>query len=169
MYLLRELKLSVAAVKGYQSAINYAFSLTGLDLTANKVIIRKFSSFEKMWPPKEVKPPEWNLTCPPYESLYSFSDKHWIMCFLLAVTSTKRAGEFHGLSFRVRHSRGWKPCTFSFISDFITKTWNLSTHDPRLEKFTVPFLGDVICVDRDELLLCLIRAFRKCFLWMEQY
>ena len=44
------------------AAFNHVFSLSGMDLVANKVISRMFSSFKKTCPPRETKPPEWNLS-----------------------------------------------------------------------------------------------------------
>ena len=72
-------------------------------------------------------------------------------------------------SFRVRHSGGWKSCTFSFVSDFVTKTQNLLVHDPRFEEFTIPSLDGFVGGDRDELELCPIGALRKYLFWTEQY
>ena len=60
--LWRKLKLSLPAVKGYHAALNYIFSLVGLDLAAIRVVNRIFRSFEKMCPPREVKSLEWNLS-----------------------------------------------------------------------------------------------------------
>ena len=65
--------------------------MAGTNLVANKIISRKFSSFEKTCPPREVKPPEWNLSLalwslarPPCELLKLSSDEYltWRMCFL---------------------------------------------------------------------------------------
>ena len=57
---------------------------------------------------------------------------------------------------------------FSFASDFVAKTQNLSIHEPWFEEFTIPCLDDFMDVDRDEMLLCSIRAFRKYLSSMEQ-
>ena len=93
LYLLRALKLSVPAVKGYHATLNHVLSLVGVDLAASRINSRVFCSFEKFSSPHEVRPTEWNislilrnLTCPSYEPL----DKHltWRTWFLSAVAST---------------------------------------------------------------------------------
>ena len=61
LYLLRELKLLVFAVKGYHAAVNHVL-LAEVDLAANQIISRMSRSFEKPCPPREVKPPEWKLS-----------------------------------------------------------------------------------------------------------
>ena len=83
LYLLRELKLPVLAVKGYQSALKHVFSLAGANLAASKIFSRMFSSFKKTCPPRGVKPLEWNLsvvlrnlTHSPYKPLKLSLDKH---------------------------------------------------------------------------------------------
>ena len=99
------------------------------------------------------------------------SDKHltWKTSFLLALASAKSVSELHWLSFRVRHSHGRRSCTFSFLPDFVAKTQNPSVHDPRFDEFTVLSLDNFVDGDRDELLLCPIRALRKYLSWTEQY
>ena len=42
-------------------------------------------------------------------------------------------------------------------------------HDHRFEEFTIPSLDDFVDGDRDELLLCPMRALKKYPSWMEQY
>ena len=53
------------------------------------------------------------------------------MSFLPAFVLTKRVSELHCLSFRVRHSRDWRSCTFTFLLDFVAKTQNPSVPNPR--------------------------------------
>ena len=60
--LRRELKLLVFTVKGYHIALNHVFSLASVYLMANYIISMMFCSFEKAFPPCEVKPLEWNGT-----------------------------------------------------------------------------------------------------------
>ena len=133
-------------MKGYLHALKHVFSLTGIDLAANKVIGRMFRSFEKFCPPQEIWPLKWNLsllplslTHLPSEPLKLASDKHltWKTSFLLALTSAKRVSELHGLSFRVWHSRGWRSFTFSFLLDFVAETQNPSVPDPRSDELNV--------------------------------
>ena len=61
LYLLKELKFLVHAIKGYRAAPSNVFALADTDLDADRVISKKFSSFERSSLPKQIKPPEWNL------------------------------------------------------------------------------------------------------------
>ena len=166
LYLRQELGLSVTSVKGYRVALNNIFSFTGMDLAASSVVSRMFRHFERSCPPRKIRPPDWNLlhvfhclSRPSFEPLKLASDKNltWKTSFLLALASAKKVSELHGLSFRVRHLRGWRSCTFSFLPD------------SRFEEFSVPSLDDFIGDDRDKLLLCPIQALRKYLLRTEQY
>ena len=47
LYLPKELKLTVSAIKGYRSAVNHVYTLGGTDLASNRIISRMFSSIEK--------------------------------------------------------------------------------------------------------------------------
>ena len=62
LYLHQELELSVTAVKGYRAALNHVFSLTGMDLAASSMVSRMFLHFERSCPPREIRPPDWNLS-----------------------------------------------------------------------------------------------------------
>ena len=111
------------------------------------------------------------LSRSPLELLKLASDKHltWKTSFLLALASAKMVSELHGLSFRGRHSRGWRSCMFSFLPDFVAQTQNPSIPDSRFKEFSITSLHDFVEDDQDELLLCLIRALRKCLSWTEQF
>ena len=171
LYLCQEHGLSVTAVKGYRAALNHVFSLTGMDLAVSSVVSKMFRHFERSFP-HEIKPPDWNLLLvlhclsrPPFEPLKLASDKHltWKTSFLLALASAKRVSELHRLSFRVHHSRGWRLCMFSFLPDFVAKTQNPSMPDSHFKEFSIPSLDDFVGDDRDELLLCPIRASGNTF------
>ena len=127
----KKLMFTVPAIKWCRAAHNHVFALTGTDLAANRIICMMFSSFEKDCLPRQIKLPEWNLilvlrslTHLLYELLIHSSDKHfaWKTCVLLAFILAKRASELHGLLYQVRHSIGWKSCTFSFVLEFMAKT-----------------------------------------------
>ncbi|MGL5405356.1 MAG: hypothetical protein ACRDAX_00930, partial [Propionibacteriaceae bacterium] len=81
--------------------------------------------------------------------------------FLLALASAKRVGELHGLSYDVRHSRGWGSVTLDFVPNFVAKTQKPSIPDDRFESFTIPSLMDFTDNDADEMLLCPVRALRR--------
>ena len=57
-FFLCDLKLLIPSGKGYCAALNYVFSLAGVNLADNTVISRMFDSFEKFCPPWEIRPPE---------------------------------------------------------------------------------------------------------------
>ena len=128
-----------------------------------------FRSFEKSCPPREVKPPQWDvarvlasLRRPPYEPLAEASDRNLTLktVFLLALASAKRVGELHALTDKVGHSRGWKSLSFSFMPDFVAKTQNPSVPDHRFDGFTIPSLRDFTGDDPREMVLCPVRALR---------
>ena len=178
LYLRQELGLSVTAVKGYRAALNHIFSLREMEIAASSAVSRMFRHFERSCPPREIKPPDWNLSLvlrclsrPPFEPLKLASDKHltWKTSFLLALVSAKRVSELHGLSFRVHHSLGWRSFTFLFLPDFVAKTQNPSIPDSRFEEFSVPSSDDFVKDDRGELLLCPICALRKYLSRTEQF
>ena len=127
-------------------------------------------SFAKSCPPREIRPPEWDVTLvlrslteAPYEPLRqaSLRDVTLKTVFLLALASAKRIGELHGLSFQVRHSRGWNSLTFSFVPDFVAKNQDPSVFDPKFESFSIPSLRDFSGGEQDEMLLCPVRAVRQ--------
>ena len=65
-----------------------------------------------------------NLTHPPCDPLKFSSDNYlkWKMrFFLLALVLAKRIIELHGLPFHVWYLHGWRPCTFSFLPDFVAE------------------------------------------------
>ena len=142
LYLQVELKLLVAVVKGYRAALNHVFSLAGIDLAARRVISLLFHSFKRSCPPCEIRPPDWmvlrSLTPPAYDPLKLSSNNHpsWKTCFLLALVSAKRVNELYSLSFQVRHSLGWRACTFSFLPNFVGKTQNSSVPDDQFVEFS---------------------------------
>ena len=78
--------------------------------------------------------------------------------------SAKWVRELHGLYYQVFHSKGWKSCTFSFLSYFVAKTQNPFVYNSCFDQFTVPLLADfVVDGDRDEILFCPIRAVKRYF------
>lgn len=128
-----------------------------------------FKSFEKSCPPREVKPPQWDVSLvlsslrgSPYEPLAKASDRDLTLktVFLLALASAKRVGELHALSATVGHSEGWRSLAFSFVPDFVAKTQNPSVPDHRFDGFSIPSLKDFTGDDPEEMCLCPVRAMR---------
>ena len=54
LYLQKELKLAVCGNTGYRSAINHIFTLADTDVAPNRIISKMFSSFDKLFPPREI-------------------------------------------------------------------------------------------------------------------
>ena len=91
------------------------------------------------------------------------------MCFLFAFALAKKVSELCDLFLHVCHLQGWRSSSFSYLVDFVAKTQNPSVLDPWFDEFTIPALDIFMGGDRDELLLCPIKAFRKYLARMEQY
>ena len=164
-------------VKGNRSALNYVFILSRMDIAANTVISLMFNRFKRSFPPRKIKMPDWNLslvlwslTHLPFEPMKLSLNKHpsCKTCSLLSLASGKQVSELHGLSYRVCHSEGWRFCTFLFLPNSTAKTLNPIVYDKLLEAFSVPSLADFVD-DRDEMLLCPIRALKKYLSRMEQF
>ena len=169
VHLRRDKGLSVSAIKGYRAALNQVYALKGQDLAQSKELSLLFRSFSISCPPAETRPPQWDvslvlrsLRTAPYEPLRDASERHVAQkaLFLLALASSKRIGELHGLSFRVSHTQGWKSMSFSFVPGFVAKTQDPSISDPRFESFTIPALPRRDS-DPDARLLCPVRAVRR--------
>ena len=75
----------------------------------------------------------------------------------IALSLAKQVSELHGLLYNVPCSEGWGPCTF-IILDFVTKPRNSSVADILVENSTIPSLCDFVGLDKDEMLLCMVRA-----------
>ena len=98
-----------ACGQGLSCYPNHVFSLVGLDIAADCVVgldiaadcvvSRMFCSFKKTCSPREVKPPDWNLSlvlqsliCPPYEPLKLSLDKHLTWILFLACSCIGQEG-----------------------------------------------------------------------------
>ena len=76
----------------------------------------------------------------------------FMMCFLLAIASTKRLTELHDLLFEMGHSRGWASCTFLFVHGFVAKIQTPAVPDIPFQEFTV--LKEIHRWDREEMVCC---------------
>ena len=163
--------MSVSAVKGYSSALNSVLILKGRDLASSREIMMLLHSFSRSVNPVELHPPAWDvslvlqsLTGAPYKPLRT-CEEHFLAqktLLLLALTSAKRIGELHVLSYRVSHTRGWGEVSFSFVLGFVAKTQDPSSLAPRFEGFSVPAIPNTR-KNRNGRLLCPVRAVR-CYL-----
>ena len=170
LYLRDSRKLSLSAVKGYRSALAQSFRLRGLDISLSPEVCELFKHFRVNCPPTPLRSPRWDLTLvleslrkAPYEPLSTASDKDLTLktVFLLALASSKRVSELHGLSKVVSHTREWSSVSLSLAPDFVAK--NQIPDDPSsyVGTFSIPALTNLEkCSDKD-LLLCPVRAMRK--------
>ena len=137
IHLRQDKGLSVSAVKGYCSALNSVLALKGRDLAASREITTLLRSFARSVNPVELRPPAWDvslvlqsLTGAPYEPLRTCEERFLAQktLFLLALASAKRIGELHALSYRVSHTRDWGEVSFAFVTGFVAKTQDPSSH-----------------------------------------
>ena len=149
-HLVRDKGLSVPAVRGYRASLNSVFALKGRDLAASREVSMLFRSFSKAARPERLRPPNWDvslvlqsLTRAPYEPLGSADERFLAQkaLVLIALASAKRIGELHALSYRVSHSRAWGEASFVFVPDFVAKTQDPSSQDPRFDSFTTESEG----------------------------
>ena len=106
-YLFNTLKLSVASIKGYRSAISNTLNFfKSADCTADPIISDLIKGFALRKPVSRSLTPKWNLTCvlwslnkAPYEPLKTADIKYimLIAVFLLTFAATRRS-EIHALS-----------------------------------------------------------------------
>ena len=68
--------------------------------------------------------------------------------------------KLHGLSYEVRHSEGWKSCSFSIIHEFIVKMSKLTVMDVNFEEFSVLSCRDFVNKDWFEMLLYPLTAVK---------
>ena len=168
IHLRQDKGLSVSAVKGYCSALNSVLALKGRDLASSREITTLLRSFARSVNPVELRPPAWDvslvlqsLTGAPYEPLRTCEERFLAQktLFLLALTSAKRIGELHALSYRVSHTRDWGEVSFAFVTGFVAKTQDPSSLAPRFEGFSVPALTNAR-KNRNGRLLCPVRAVK---------
>ena len=128
-------------------------------------------SFSRSVNPVKLHPPAWDvslvlqsLTGAPYKPLWTCEERFLAQktLFLLALTSAKRIGELHALSYRVSHTRAWGEVSFSFVPGFVAKTQDPPSLAPRFKGFSVPAIPNAR-KNRNGRLLCPVRAVR-CYL-----
>ena len=103
-----------------------------------------------------------SLTLPSYEPV-KLSQNECLtlkMSFFLALVSAKLFVELHSLSYRVKRSRGWTCNTFSFVSSFVAKTHNPGLQGTQFNEYGLHSLKDLVDGDREEILLCFIKAVK---------
>ena len=151
--------MSILAHEGYISA-HSVFFFRGKNLTDNLVMQLLFQNLERLCLPRESKLPSWNvtlawlsLTCTPFEPLM-LSERHltFKMCYFL-----EESVSFMAIR-KVNHLRPCSSCTFSFASIFVTKMQNLALMEIHFDEFTIPCLKDFVDRNREEVLLCPVRA-----------
>ena len=107
-YLFDTLKLSVASIKGYRSAISNTLKFSkSADCTVDPIISDLIKGFALRKPVSRSLKPKWNLTCvlwslnkAPYEPLKTADIKYITLkaVFLLTFAAARRRSEIHALS-----------------------------------------------------------------------
>ena len=133
-YLFDTLKLSVASIKGYRSAISNTLKFSkAADCMADPVILDLIKGFALRRPVSRSLTPKWNLTCvlwslnkAPYEPLRTADIKYIMLkaVFLLTFAVARRRSEIHVLSVEVgcfRYDRNSDSITFLTQPGFLAK------------------------------------------------
>ena len=131
VYLREGRDFSVLAIKECHTALSIISSLRKKKISGNLVFQLVFQNFERSHLPRE-EATAWNVTpvlqswlvCLMHPWNCCWTDRHLTLktCFLLALASAKRVSKLHGLSYKVKHSRGLTSCTLSFLHSFVAKT-----------------------------------------------
>ena len=168
-YLFDTLKLSVASIKGYRSAISNTLKFSkSADCTADPIISDLIKGFALRKPVSRSLTPKWNLTCvlwslnkAPYEPLKTADIKYITLkaVFLLTFAAARRS-EIHALSIEegcFRYDRNSDSITLLTQPGFLAKK-QLPESLP--EPIVIPGLSQFCGSDTDDRLLCPVRAVR---------
>ena len=161
--LFQDKKYSAACIKGYRSSLALVFRYRLPEVSTSPVLADLIRSFELssirrqpvvQWDLKAVLS---SLQDPPYEPLAEVSLRLFTckVLFLLALGTAKRVGELHFLSAKVP-SIG-DNLSLSYLLEFFAKS-ERKTKIPR--HFMLKSLGDFVGFEREEMLLCPVRALR---------
>ena len=169
-YLFDTLKLSVASIKGYRSAISNILKFSkSADCTADPIISDLIKGFALRKPVSRSLTPKWNLTCvlwslnkAPYEPLKTADIKYITLkaVFLLTFAAARRRSEIHALSIEegcFRYDRNSDSITLLTQPGFLAKN-QLPESLP--EPIVIPGLSQFCGSDTDDRLLCPVRALR---------
>ena len=160
-YLKNIKKLSVSAIQGYRAAITPIIHLRNPKYNEAGELDIFFKALNRTTEAKQIRPPHWDvnvvlssLKSTPYEPFRQAEIKKATMktIFLVAMATANRVGEIQALSDQVGRAKDGS-LLLSFNHKFIAKT-NMS------REFNIPPLSK-ITDDRDELLLCPVRAIKK--------
>ena len=169
-YLFDTLKLSVASIKGYRSAISNTLKFSkSADCTADPIISDLIKGFALRKPVSRSLTPKWNLTYvlwslnkAPYEPLKTADIKYITLkaVFHLTFAAARRRSEIHALSIEegcFRYDRNSDSITLLTQPGFLAKN-QLPESLP--EPIVIPGLSQFCGSDTDDRLLCPVRAVR---------
>ena len=170
LHLVTEKNLSVSAVKGYRSALAPVLRLHGVDISTSPEISSLLKSLELDVPSTLRLVPRWDVTLvlrylqrAPFEPLDQASLRLVTLktVLLLALASSKRASEIHGLSYIVSNKRDWSGATLSFLPEFVAKTQDPARPETAPRPFEIPALSEILDFSDRDRLLCPVRALRE--------
>ena len=170
IFLREEKGCSSSTIKGYRSALAQVFIQRGVDISSSPEISALMKNFDQELTKQSNLLPKWDLNLvlssllsPPYEPLASASLKDLTLktVFLLALASSKRVSELHGLSYVVSHSRKWKSVTLSYLPDFIAKTQVPGKSTDLYTSFSIPALRQIVGPEDQDILLCPVRSLKE--------
>ena len=165
VFLKKQRGLSVSAIEGYRAALTPLFSLNNHKIENSVELNLLFKSFKRSGVRERIRPPHWDinvvllsLKVAPFEPFREAPLKEMTMktLFLVALATANRVGEIQALSDQVGFLRDGS-VVLSFSSTFLAKTESVS--HPVNRDFKIPPLSS-ITDDRDELLLCPVRAIK---------
>ena len=165
-YLCFNKKISVSAIMGYRAALSPIFKLAGEDFDNSVELDLLFKAFKKSAPRRRIRPPHWDVNVVlsalkkrPFEPMLPSDIKEVTMktLFLVALATAHRIGELQALSKNVGFGKDGSALV-AFSPEFLAKTESLTrpvARDCRFEALSS------LTADRDELLLCPVRALKK--------
>ena len=170
LYLQKELKLTVSAIKFCRSVLYHDFICLAWILlqtelpTGYSVVSRNTTNLGNL--SQVLK----SLICLPYEPLNLSIDKllTWKTCFLLALVSPKLVSKLHCLFYQNLSLEGMEVLYLLFCSRLFGQNPESSVYDSHFEEFTVlslvRFVGNI-----DRMLLCPVRALKRYLSRTEQF
>ena len=165
-YLHLEKNLSISNLLGHRAALLPIFKLSGSDFSDSVELNLLFKAFKRKAPSGGIRPPHWdvnlvllNLKEAPFEPLTASNITECTIktIFLTALATAQRVGELQALSNNIGFGRDGS-LLLSYSPDFLAKTETLINQVNR--SFKIETLSS-ITNDRQELLLCPVRAIKK--------
>ena len=169
VHLREQRQMSSSAIKGYRSALAPVFLHRGLDISSDPALSALFRNFDQEVVRPVVRTPKWDVNIvlqsllkAPYEPMATCSLRSLTLktVFLLALASSKRVSELHGLSYLVSWSGGGKKATLSLSPEFVAKTQKPGDPATAYGPVHIPALSSQVGPGEPDALLCPLRALQ---------